>query len=196
VGLAFRGGWCTEAPLWAASREKDWSHPLGSLASDAHDASWSPAACRTEYKVVGSSGGPRTRDLRLGTADPPNWPVIRAQPSKRDTGVGGPQGRGAPPSAVALRAILDLHPPPCPATFMVGTQGWSLRSNRGIGSIGKPRWKTLDIKSPIQGGLAATMPPRRSRAASVISGSIPPAFCLVSSSTPLIFRTPTAPGIC
>jgi len=97
-------------PLWAQSRKKEWSHPLGSLASDAHDASWSPAVGRTEYKVVGSSGGPRTRELRLGTADPPSWPAIRAQPSKRDTGVGGPQGRGAPPTAVALRAILDLRP--------------------------------------------------------------------------------------
>src|SRR4051794_26365715 len=27
----------------------------------------------------------------------------------------------------------------------------SLRSNIGIGNIGKPRWKTLDIKSPIRG---------------------------------------------
>src|SRR5690348_10003551 len=99
--------------------------------------------------------GPRTREFRLGTADPPDWPLIRspAQPSKGDTGVGGPQGRRAPPSAVALRAILDLRPPPCPATCMVGTEGWSLRSNIGIGNIGKPRWKTLDIKSPIQGGV-------------------------------------------
>ena len=62
-------------PLWAQSRKKEWSHPPGSLASDAHDASWSPATSRTEYKVVGSSGPaavPRTRDLRLGMADPPS----------------------------------------------------------------------------------------------------------------------------
>src|SRR4051794_41908829 len=93
--------------------------PPGSLASDAHDASWSPAACRTEYKVVGSSGGPRTRELRLGTADPPSWPVIRAQPSKRDTGGGGPQGRGAPPAAGGLGASLELPPPPGPAPPLV-----------------------------------------------------------------------------
>src|SRR3954452_19416738 len=85
----------------------------------------------------------RSTDARtpLGTADPPNRPVIRAQPSKRDTGVGGPQGRQAPPSAVARRAILDLRPPPCPATFMVGTEGWFLRSNIGMDNTGKSSWK-------------------------------------------------------
>jgi hypothetical protein len=48
------------------------------------------------------------------------------------------------------------------------------------------------------------MPPRRSRVASAISASIPPASCSVSSFTlpglqatrSGIFRTPTAPGIC
>src|SRR5690349_4809064 len=35
-----------------------------------------------------------------------------------------------------------------------------------------------------KGALAATMPPRRSRAASAISGSIPPASCSVSLSMP------------
>ena len=79
----------------------------------------------------GPAAVPRTRELRLGMADPPSWPVSPAQPSKRDTGVGGPQGRWAPPSAVALRAILDLRPPPCPATIMVGT--W--RNRGGDGSL-------------------------------------------------------------
>ena len=55
---------------------------------------------------------------------------------------------------------------------------------------------TQSVKTTEKGGLAATMPPRRSRAVNAISGSIPPAFCLVSSSTPLIFRMLTAPGIC
>jgi hypothetical protein len=40
------------------------------------------------------------------------------------------------------------------------------------------------------------MPPRRSRAVSAISGSIPPASCSGSLSMPPISRTPTAPGIC
>ena len=51
-------------------------------------------------------------------------------------------------------------------------------------------------KTTEKGGRAATMPPRRSRAASAISGSIPPASCLVSSSMPPISRMLTAPGIC
>jgi transposase len=55
---------------------------------------------------------------------------------------------------------------------------------------------TQSVKTTEKGGLAATMPPRRSRAASAISGSIPPASCLVSSSTPPISRTPTALGTC
>src|SRR3954447_5905504 len=55
---------------------------------------------------------------------------------------------------------------------------------------------TQSVKTTEKGGRAATMSPRRSRAASAISGSIPPAFCWVSSSTPLIFKTLTAPGIC
>ena len=55
---------------------------------------------------------------------------------------------------------------------------------------------TQSVKTTEKGGLAATMPPRRSRAASAISESIPLVSCLASSSTPLIFRTPTAPGIC
>jgi hypothetical protein len=41
---------------------------------------------------------------------------------------------------------------------MVGTEGWSLRSNIGMNNIGKPRWKTLDIKSPIQGGVILKLP--------------------------------------
>src|SRR5215218_5273041 len=55
---------------------------------------------------------------------------------------------------------------------------------------------TQSVKTTEKGGLAATMPPRRSRAASAISGSTPLAFCSVSSSTPPIFRTPTALGTC
>src|SRR5918995_6301309 len=55
---------------------------------------------------------------------------------------------------------------------------------------------TQSVKTTEKGGRAATMPPRRSRAASAMSRSIPPASCLASSSTPPIFRTPTAPGIC
>jgi putative transposase len=55
---------------------------------------------------------------------------------------------------------------------------------------------TQSVKTTEKGALAATMPPRRSRAASAISGSIPPASCSVSSSTPPIFRMLTALGIC
>ena len=31
--------------------------------------------------------------------------------------------------------VLDLRPPPCPSPIMVGTEGWSLRSNIGIGKM-------------------------------------------------------------
>ena len=55
---------------------------------------------------------------------------------------------------------------------------------------------TQSVKTTEKGGRAATMPPRRSRAASAMSRSIPPASCLASLSTPPIFRMPTAPGIC
>lgn len=55
---------------------------------------------------------------------------------------------------------------------------------------------TQSVKTTEKGGLAATTLPRRSRAASAILGSIPPASCSASSSTPLIFRMLTAPGIC
>ena len=55
---------------------------------------------------------------------------------------------------------------------------------------------TQSVKSTEKGGRAVTTLPRRSRAASAISGSIPPASCSASSSMPPIFRTPTAPGIC
>ena len=41
---------------------------------------------------------------------------------------------------------------------------------------------TQSVKTTEKGGLAATTPPRRSRAANAISGSIPPASCLVSLS--------------
>src|SRR5687768_2585261 len=97
-----------------------------------------PGPRRTAYKFVGSRGSPpihQTRALRLGTADLHQrpGPLLRspAQPSEGDAGGGEPQGRCAPPAAVALRAILDLHPPPCPATFMVGT--W--RNRGGDGSL-------------------------------------------------------------
>ena len=55
---------------------------------------------------------------------------------------------------------------------------------------------TQSVKTTEKGGLAATMPPRRSRAANAISGSIPPASYSVFSSMPPISRTPTALGIC
>jgi transposase len=55
---------------------------------------------------------------------------------------------------------------------------------------------TQSVKTTEKGGLAATTLPRRSRAASAISGLIPPASCSASSFMPPIFRTPTVPGIC
>src|SRR3954464_11092644 len=55
---------------------------------------------------------------------------------------------------------------------------------------------TQSVKTTEKGGLAATMRPRRSRAASAISGSIPPASCSGSSSTPDLLRSPTGRGIC
>jgi len=69
----------------------------------------------------------------------------------------------------------------------------------GEGREASPTAAIIDsqsVKTTEKGGLAATMPPRRSRAASAISGSTPLAFCSVSSSTPLIFRMLTEPGIC
>jgi putative transposase len=55
---------------------------------------------------------------------------------------------------------------------------------------------TQSVKTTEKGGPAATMPPRRLRVVSAISGSIPPASCSGSLSMPPISRTPTAPGIC
>jgi putative transposase len=55
---------------------------------------------------------------------------------------------------------------------------------------------TQSVKTTEKEGRVATMPPKKSRAASAISGSIPPVSCSASSSMPPIFRTPTAPGIC
>ena len=85
-----------------------------------------PGLRRTAYKFVGSRGPPpihQTRELRLGTADLPST-RSPAQPSERDAGGGGPQGRAA--CGGGLTAILDLRPRRRLAGIMVGTEGWFL----------------------------------------------------------------------
>ena len=54
---------------------------------------------------------------------------------------------------------------------------------------------TQSVKTTEKGGLAATMPPRRSRAASGTSRSTPRASRSASPSTPPISGTPTVPAI-
>lgn len=55
---------------------------------------------------------------------------------------------------------------------------------------------TQSVKTTEKGAPEALTRPRRSRAASVTSPSTPQASCSASSSTPLTFRTPTAPERC
>lgn len=55
---------------------------------------------------------------------------------------------------------------------------------------------TQSVKTTEKGAPEALTRPRRSRAASVTSPSTPRASCSVSSSTPLTFKTPTAPERC
>jgi hypothetical protein len=52
---------------------------------------------------------------------------------------------------------------------------------------------TQSVKTTENGAPEALTRPRRSRAASVTSPLTPRASCSVSSSTPLTFKTPTAP---
>jgi len=55
---------------------------------------------------------------------------------------------------------------------------------------------TQSVKTTEKGDRAATMQPRRSRAASATSRSMPRVSCSASSSTPPTSRTPTAPETC